>query len=182
MIRAARKQDDAAVGVSPAAASPSPSRVGESLGTHRLERRQVLAGSLESVFAFFEDPRNLEAITPPWLRFQVRATTDERVRLGTVIDYRLRWQGVPMRWRSRISEYEPGVMFADEMLVGPYRRWYHRHRFRAVASGVEMVDVVEYALPLGVLGRLTHSAVIRAQLEKIFDYRRDKIAGIFDPR
>ena len=70
-------------------------------------------------------------------------------------------------------------MFADEMLVGPYRHWYHRHRFRPVEAGVEMVDVVEYELPFGVVGRLTHSALIRAQLERIFDYRRDTIARIF---
>lgn len=138
-----------------------------------------MRGAPGDVFAFFEDPHNLETITPPWLRFEVRATTDERVRLGTVIDYRLRWQGVPMRWRSRISEYEPGVLFADEMLVGPYRHWYHRHRFRPVASGIEMVDVVVYELRFGVLGALAHSARIRAQLEGIFDYRRDVIGRIF---
>ena len=147
--------------------------------SHLLERQQVLAGSLERVFVFFEDPRNLEAITPPWLRFEVRATTDQRVRLGTEIDYRLRWQRVPMRWRSRISEYEPGIMFADEMLAGPYRRWYHRHLFMPVEGGADMIDIVEYELPLGPLGRIAHSWIVRAQLEAIFDYRREAVGARF---
>jgi ligand-binding SRPBCC domain-containing protein len=149
---------------------------------HRLRRLQLVRGDVETVFGFFESPRNLEEITPPWLRFEVVGTTDEKMRLGTEIDYRLTWQRLPMRWRSRISEHEPGVSFADEMLSGPYARWYHRHLFRPVAGGVEMEDIVEYALPLGPLGRLAHAAVVRAQLEAIFDYRYRAIADRFDGR
>jgi len=149
------------------------------VGSHRLERTQLVPGDLEDVFAFFESPRNLEEITPPWLRFEVSATTDDVMRLGTVIDYRLSWQRMPMRWRSRISEHEPGRLFADEMLRGPYRRWYHRHLFTPVEGGIEMVDVVDYELPLGRLGTLAHAMVIRSQLEAIFDYRREAIAARF---
>jgi len=150
------------------------------VGKHyRLERLQIVPGALERVFAFFEDPLNLEAITPPWLHFEVAGASHERVELDTVIDYRLRWQAFPMRWRSRISEYEPGVLFADEMLAGPYRRWYHRHFFSAVDGGVEMRDVVDYTLPLGPLGRFAHAAVVRRQLESIFDYRRAAVERIF---
>ena len=149
------------------------------MGGYVLERRQSIPGDLEVVFAFFEDPRNLETITPPWLHFEVVGSTDERVRLGTEIEYRLRWQVFPMRWRSRIAAYDPGVLFADEMLLGPYRRWYHRHLFTPTPDGVEMVDIVEYELPLGPLGTLAHGAVVRRQLEAIFDFRRAAIARIF---
>lgn len=150
--------------------------------SHRLQRTQLVPGDLETVFAFFESPRNLEEITPPWLRFEVAATTDEVMRLGTVIDYRLSWQRMPMRWRSRISEYEPGRHFADEMLQGPYRRWYHRHVFTPAEGGIEMVDIVDYELPFGRLGALAHSMVIRSQLEAIFDYRQVAIAARFGRR
>jgi ligand-binding SRPBCC domain-containing protein len=146
---------------------------------YRLERRQVVAGDLATVFAFFEDPRNLEVITPPWLRFRVLDTTDARVRSGTVIRYRLSLCGVPFAWTSRIAEVEEGVRFADEMLAGPYRSWYHRHRFRAVPDGVEIEDVVDYALPLGVLGRLAHALMVRRQLDAIFHYRARRIADLF---
>jgi len=146
---------------------------------HVLRRRQVLPGTLAEVFAFFESPWNLEEITPPWLRFEVLSATDTRVRVGTEISYRLRWQGVPMRWHSRIAEFEPNVMFADEMRRGPYRSWYHRHLFRASPDGVEVEDVVEYELPFGWVGRLVHAAIIRPQLERIFDYRREAVAARF---
>jgi ligand-binding SRPBCC domain-containing protein len=144
-----------------------------------LRRRQVVPADPATVFAFFESPRNLEEITPPWLRFEVVHATDETMRLGTEIDYRLTWQHIRMKWRSRISEYEPGVMFADEMTYGPYTRWYHRHLFRSVSDGIEMIDVVEYRLPLGPLGRAFHAAVVRRQLDAIFDFRRSAVEDRF---
>ena len=154
---------------------PSP----ESPGSYRLHRRQVVGGTLEDVFAFFADPLNLEAITPPWLGFRIVDPGDRPVRLGTRIRYRLRLHGVPLRWESRIAEHVAGGMFADEQLAGPYRRWYHRHFFRAVPGGVEIEDVVDYALPFGPLGRLTHALAVRRQLAAIFDYRRERIAERF---
>lgn len=147
--------------------------------THVLRRHQVVPGTLDAVFAFFENPANLEVITPPWLRFEILDSTDATMRVGTEISYRLRWQRLPIGWRTRIAECEPGVMFADEMTRGPYARWYHRHFFASVPDGVEVVDVVEYELPFGWLGRWVHTALIRAQLEAIFDHRRDAVAGIF---
>lgn len=144
-----------------------------------LERRQVVPGDIETVFGFFQDPNNLEAITPPWLHFEVQSSTDVRVRIGTEIAYRLRWQIFPMTWRSRISEYEEGRLFADEMLKGPYKRWYHRHLFESVPGGVEVTDVVAYELPWGLLGRLVHRIAVRSQLEAIFDHRQEATANIF---
>ena len=149
------------------------------MSVHTLTCRQVVPGDMETVFRFFEDPKNLERITPPWLHFEVESSTDERVRSGTVIVYSLRWHLIPIRWQSRISEYEEGVLFADEMLSGPYKSWYHRHGFTALEGEVEVVDHVEYALPLGQLGTLVHSAVVRRQLDSIFEYRRKAIARIF---
>ena len=162
--------DGGALPVHPSDASVSP---------HVLERRQVVPADRATVFRFFENPRNLATITPPWLRFTVHWSSDEQVRRGTEIAYRLRWNGLPLAWRSRISEYERGACFADEMLLGPYKRWYHRHLFAEVPNGIRMVDHVEYQLPLGVLGRAAHAVLIRRQLDAIFDYRRDAIAELF---
>ena len=143
-----------------------------------LERRQFVPGEMPAVFGFFKDPYNLETITPPWLRFRVVSVTNGTIGQGTEIEYRLRWQAFPMTWRSRISEYVERELFADEMVSGPYRRWYHRHFFTSVPGGVEMRDVVEYELPFGPLGRLAHALAVRSQLEAIFDYRHRAIAGI----
>ncbi len=152
------------------------------MSSYVLKRSQTVPGTMDDVFGFFEDPKNLEVITPPWMRFQVRHSTDERVRKNTEVSYRLWWKIFPMRWKSRISEYERGVLFADEMLRGPYRDWYHRHLFTEVPGGIEVSDVVKYRLPFGPLGRLVHSLVVRRQLEAIFDYRLKVIDEIFRRR
>lgn len=145
---------------------------------YRLHRRQVVGGGLADVFGFFKSPHNLEAITPPWLRFRVLAATDREVREGTRIAYRLRLHGIPLRWESRIAEYVENELFADEQVVGPFRYWYHRHLFRPVRGGVAIEDVVEYRMPVGVLGRLAHGAFVRRQLAGIFEYR----AGVIGER
>jgi ligand-binding SRPBCC domain-containing protein len=147
--------------------------------SYRLLRTTRLAGDMATVFAFFKDPRNLETITPRWLGFRIISTSDDVVRRGTRIRYRLSLFGIPMSWESRITEFAEHSHFADEQLSGPYSHWYHRHSFRAVDGGVEMTDDVEYRLPLGALGRLAHWLVVRHQLRAIFDYRTEIIAERF---
>jgi hypothetical protein len=146
---------------------------------YRLDRRQVVGGDVRDVFAFFKSPNNLERITPPWLGFRVLEATDPAVREGTLITYRLRLHGIPVRWQSRIAEFEDNVMFADEQVVGPYRYWYHRHLFRVVPGGVAIEDVVEYRMPFGLVGRLAHALVVRRQLDRIFAYRARVICERF---
>jgi ligand-binding SRPBCC domain-containing protein len=148
-------------------------------GGYVLERNQRIPGSLESVFPFFEDPRNLAEITPPWLRFEVVSSTDERIAEGTRIRYRIWWLGVPLRWESVISRYEPPLVFADEMTAGPYRRWIHTHTFTEVPGGVEIQDRVEYDMPAGPLGAIVHGIMVRRQLEGIFNYRAKRVEEIF---
>jgi hypothetical protein len=146
---------------------------------YQLHHVQRVAAGLEDVFAFFSDPANLESLTPPWLGFRIVGATDAPVRLGTRIRYRLRLNGIPLRWESVISAYEPGRMFADEQVRGPYRSWYHRHLFRPVEGGVEIEDLVDYELPLGVIGRLAHALIVRRQLRQIFDFRQERMRERF---
>jgi ligand-binding SRPBCC domain-containing protein len=149
------------------------------MSRHVLERSQIIPGEPDTVFAFFKDPLNLEEITPPWLGFRITYVSDREVRQGTRIEYRLKWQGIPMGWTTLISEYEENVRFADTMTRGPYRLWHHVHTFEPVSEGVLMRDRVEYELPLGPLGDLAHALLIRRQLNGIFDYRRERIAALF---
>ena len=148
------------------------------MGIEILEREQLLRRPLEEVFGFFADALNLEAITPPWLRFQVLTPTPIEMRTGTLIAYRMRLRGVPVSWLTRIESWEPQVRFIDTQLRGPYRLWHHTHSFEASAQGTLMRDRVRYELPLGPLGGLAHIAFVRGELERIFDYRSAKIAGM----
>lgn len=133
----------------------------------------------EAVFPFYADARNLERITPPFLRFRVRDTSPGPMRDGTLIDYRLRLHGVPVAWRSVIDAWRPNEAFVDRQVRGPYARWHHLHTFAPHAGGTLVRDQVRYRLPLGALGALVAGRLVRRDLARIFDYRRDAVAAIF---
>jgi ligand-binding SRPBCC domain-containing protein len=142
---------------------------------YRLQRCQRLEADIATVFQFFSAARNLERLTPGWLSFEVLSPEPIDLQEGTVIDYRLRLHGLPLRWRSRIESWEPPHAFVDRQVRGPYRLWHHRHEFAAVGSGTEMRDTVQYALPFGPAGRVSHALLVRRDLRRIFDYRHREI-------
>ncbi|HSC91803.1 MAG TPA: SRPBCC family protein [Gaiellaceae bacterium] len=128
-----------------------------------LVRTQRVAAPLEEAFAFFADPRNLGAITPPWLGFRL-VEAPARLEQGSVLRYRLSLHGVPIRWRTEITEWSLPRSFVDEQVAGPYRLWVHAHRLRAVEGGTEIHDHVRYRTPVA-------RRLVRRWLEEIFDFR-----------
>jgi ligand-binding SRPBCC domain-containing protein len=129
-----------------------------------------LARPIKEVFAFFSDAANLDSITPPWLSFRNVARQPIEMHAGTVIDYRLRVRGFPVRWRSEITEWEPPYHFVDEQIRGPYRLWIHAHRFQPRNGGTLVSDDVRYAVPFD---WLLHKFIVRPDVERIFTYRAD---------
>jgi len=143
---------------------------------HQLLTSQVLPLPREQAFAFFEDPKNLSDITPDWLRFAMKdREAKPEMFEGAEFDYTIRWFGIPMPWRSRITGYRPPEAFTDVQLVGPYRSWSHLHTFDETPEGTLMRDIVTYRLPFGPLGRVVHALAVRRQLEDIFRYRVKRI-------
>ena len=144
--------------------------------THSFKTEMWLKPPLEEVFSFFSDARNLERITPPWVRFRILTSGEIPMRLGALIDYRIRVHGVPLRWRSEITLWEPGRRFVDEQRRGPYRLWIHEHRFSAKDGGTLVEDRVEYAVPGGAL---VNRLFVANDVAKIFEYRKRKLEEIF---
>lgn len=143
--------------------------------------RQWIPAGIEAVFEFFSNARNLERITPPFLNFEVVGMSTPEIQQGSLIDYQLKLHGVPVKWRTLIEAWHPRKMFVDTQLKGPYRLWHHTHRFEELAGGVLIEDQVFFRLPAGWLGDLVAGSFVRGDVEKIFDYRREVIAGIFSP-
>jgi ligand-binding SRPBCC domain-containing protein len=145
---------------------------------HLLQRSQRVDVTPERAFGFYGDASNLEPMTPPWLHFHVTTPGPITMGAGTLLDYRLRLHGVPIRWQTRIETWEPPHRFTDVQLHGPYARWEHTHEFEpAGEGGCAMHDRVLYAMPFGPLGELAHRLFVRRDLERIFDFRRDAFAA-----
>lgn len=134
---------------------------------------------IEEVFDFFSDAGNLEEITPPWLKFEIATPRPIAMRVGTLIDYKLRFHGVPMKWRTEITAWDPPHSFQDIQLRGPYALWRHTHSFEAVNNGTRLRDRVEYAIPLGFLGQIVHAISVKKNVQTIFEYRQARIRERF---
>ena len=147
-------------------------------GVYVLETEQWLPRGIEEVFEYFADAYRLEDITPPWLHFHVVTPKPVAMFAGATIDYRLKLHGLPIRWRSEISVWEPPFRFVDRQLRGPYRLWHHEHTFQSRDDGTLVTDRVEYSVPGG---PLVHRLFVRGDLERIFTFRRDQLARHFGP-
>jgi ligand-binding SRPBCC domain-containing protein len=144
--------------------------------TYRLQARQQVEADPTEVFDFFSRAENLEAITPDFLHFRIDTPLPIEMARGRVIDYRLRLRGLPVRWRSRITRWDPPRSFVDEQVRGPYGSWVHEHTFEAVPGGTLIIDRVDYRVPMGLL---VHGWLIRPELRRIFGFRAQTMAGRF---
>lgn len=147
------------------------------MADHVLEARVWLARPRPEVFAFFADPANLLRVTPPRLGLSL-LTPPSTLAAGAVLDVRVRWLGLPLRWRAYVREYDPPYRFVDVQVRGPWARWEHRHLFLEEGGGTWVEDRVTYRLPLGPLGRLAHGALVHRQLRALWAYRQARLSEL----
>lgn len=145
-----------------------------------LESRVWLARTRAEVFAFFADSSHLLLITSPAFRLRL-VGGPTTLSTGAVLDMRLQWLGVPIRWRAFIREWDPPYRFVDVQVRGPYARWEHRHRFLEEGDGTWVEDRVTYRLPLGPLGRAAHALLVRRQIAALWRYRTRRLGELVGP-
>lgn len=148
------------------------------MAEHILTRSLTLDLPREKVFGFFADAGNLEAITPPEINFHIVTPQPIDIKQGTLIDYELKMRGIPIKWRTEISVWEPPFRFVDQQLRGPYSQWIHTHTFTEIEPGrTQIDDDVRYRMPLEPLGDIAHF-LVRRELDYIFDYRQKAVAEL----
>tara|TARA_Y100000766_G_scaffold252585_1_gene236953 strand:+ start:1105 stop:1602 length:498 start_codon:yes stop_codon:yes gene_type:complete len=147
---------------------------------YRLEAKQDLPISLKKAWEFFSNPKNLPKITPLSLGFQIISNLDSKIYTSQIIQYKV--TPLPFfktTWVTEITHIEDYHFFADKQLYGPYKLWHHKHFFKEIEEGVQIIDIVDYVPPFGVLGRLMNPVIIRPKILKIFEYRKIKVEELF---
>lgn len=147
---------------------------------YSLERTQSFPIPIEEAWDFFSSPENLKAITPGDMGFDIVSVLPGKVYAGMIITYRIKpLFNIPLRWITEITHVREPHFFIDHQLSGPYRFWHHQHHFSTIPGGTEMTDILHYAMPFGVAGRMVHFSFIGKKIEEIFDYRHNVLAEHF---
>lgn len=139
---------------------------------YKLRKEQKLPISIEEAWHFFSSPKNLKKITPSYMGFDIIDGAEYSMYQGMIIKYKVKpMLNIPLTWVTEITHVKAPFFFVDEQRVGPYAIWHHQHHFKSIPGGVEVVDIVNYLPPFGILGKLLHPFLIRPKLESIFEYR-----------
>ena len=140
---------------------------------------QFIPADLQTCWDFFSSPGNLQKITPPSMGFLITSEPEPAMYAGQIISYKVKpLAGIAITWVTEITQVKEKSFFIDEQRFGPYKFWHHKHFFREAEGGVEMTDLVHYAIPFGIFGRLGHF-MIKKKLQEIFDYRNTVIKKMF---
>ena len=147
---------------------------------YTLHKTQKLPISVDEVWEFLSDPKNLKIITPAKMSFDIISGADRPIYAGQILQYKVTpIMGIRTKWVSEIKSIVPKKYFVDEQLYGPYSLWHHKHFIREIEGGVEMEDIIDYKIPLGILGQMIHPLLVKPRLEEIFNYRQKKLVELF---
>ncbi|MBS1518561.1 MAG: SRPBCC family protein [Bacteroidetes bacterium] len=149
------------------------------LKSHILEKKTVIKRPVEEVFDFFTKAENLNKITPPFLGFKILTPLPVEMKKGALIDYVIRLNGIPMKWKTEITKWEPPYKFEDTQIKGPYKIWIHEHKFEPSGNDTLMTDTVNYFSRGGILEFIPHNLIVKNKVKEIFDYREKTFAELF---
>jgi len=142
--------------------------------------KQNLPITLEEAWNFLSDPKNLQTITPDHMGFEIQSGADRPMFPGQIIQYKVSpVAGIKMGWVTEITQVKYLEYFVDEQRFGPYALWHHKHFIKEIPGGVEMEDIVDYKVPMGILGQLVHPFLVEPKLREIFEYREQKLQKLF---
>ncbi|MFI2743224.1 cell division inhibitor [Zhouia sp. PK063] len=147
---------------------------------YQIKTKQYLPITIEEAWRFLSNPNNLAIITPPEMTFDVIDGADKEMFEGQIIQYYVSpFKGIKTKWVTEITHVSHQHFFVDEQRFGPYALWHHKHFITAVEGGTLMEDIVDYKLPLGILGKLGHAAIVKNKLHRIFTFRAQKLEELF---
>ena len=147
---------------------------------YTLKKKQKLPISLDAAWDFFANPKNLAIITPDSMNFNIISGDEKKMFAGQIIQYTVTpLLGIKITWVTEITHLVNNEYFVDEQRFGPYKLWHHKHFLNEVPGGVEIEDVVDYKLPMGILGQIIHPFLVKSRLKQIFEYRNNKLIELF---
>jgi len=150
------------------------------MNLYHIFRRQRLPIDIDTAWDFFSSPENLAKITPEYFDVRIKNEVPAKIYQGLIIVYVMQVvPGFPFSWVTEFTHVQKPDLFVDEQRFGPFKFWHHKHKLEEIKGGIEVVDILDYAMSYFVIGQLAHGAFVRKLLESVFDYRREALERIF---
>ena len=147
---------------------------------YTLQSKQKLPITIDEAWIFFSSPSNLKTITPDYMGFSILSGADRKIFAGQIIQYIVTpVLGIKVKWVTEITHVVEKKYFVDEQRFGPYALWHHKHFLKEIPGGVEMEDIIDYKVPMGIIGEIVHPFLVKPKLNEIFEYRRTKLIELF---
>lgn len=148
---------------------------------YQFMKTQHFNNSIEELWDFISNPKNLKRITPEYMCFDINTEyLSNKMYEGMIISYQVSpLLGIKMTWVTEITHIHEYKYFVDEQRVGPYKIWHHQHFLESTSEGTLMKDLVSYNPPLGILGKMANQVFIKKKLEEIFEFRFNALNRIF---
>lgn len=147
---------------------------------YTLRAKQNLPITLDEAWDLLSDPKNLKTITPDYMGFHILSGADRPMYSGQIIQYIVTpVLGIKTKWVTEITHVMDRQYFVDEQRFGPYALWHHKHFIKEIPGGVEMEDIIDYKVPMGILGQLVHPFLVKPKLDEIFAYRKQKLIELY---
>lgn len=147
---------------------------------HKLEQSQFLPINLDEAWNFFSSPKNLNAVTPKDLVFEITSTLPDLMYEGLIITYRIKpMLNISINWCTEITHIKEQQYFIDEQRKGPYYIWHHEHHFKQVEGGVIMTDILHYHIGKSIFGWFAGKLFVHKKVKEIFDFRIKTLNDIF---
>ncbi len=147
---------------------------------YTLHKKQNLPISIDEAWEFLSSPKNLKTITPDYMGFNILSGADRPMFPGQIIQYIVTpVLGIKTKWVTEITHVKDKYYFVDEQRFGPYALWHHKHFIKEIEGGIEMEDIIDYKVPMGILGQMVHPFLVKPKLEEIFNYRTKKLEELF---
>jgi len=147
---------------------------------YTLHKKQNLPITVDEAWEFLSSPKNLKTITPDYMGFHILSGADRPMFPGQIIQYIVTpVLGIKTKWITEITHVKDKAYFVDEQRFGPYALWHHKHFIKEIEGGIEMEDIIDYKVPMGILGQMVHPFLVKPKLEEIFNYRTKKLEELF---
>jgi ligand-binding SRPBCC domain-containing protein len=140
---------------------------------------RLISAPADKVFEHISQVENL----PEWLsgHFTVEfLAPPPQLREQVDVEILLKRFGLPLRTVMRVEAFEPGVRLSYRQVAGFFRKWTHAQVLRPHDDKTTLLtDLVEFQLPLGILGALVDDVIGRRDIERTLESRLERIEDYF---